>query len=316
MQAGSIGATTESLWDLAMDYGKLASIRGVDFALPEDDPSNAECVVREPNAVPKVLVGVPAWGEPRWLGRVYPRGSKPGEFLRHYASQFPTIELNSTFYGVPAPSTVDKWRAQTPASFRFCAKIVRDVSHEPDLSAAIAALGRYLDVMTPLGERLGAFFLQWPPEVGPAEGALVAAVLDAWPRELRLVVEFRHPDWFTGGRLVAAARRMLERRQMGTVVCDVAGRRDACHSSLTADVMMLRLVGNDLHATDMVRAVDWSKRIGTWLDLGLDTAYVMAHQPDNVRAPEYANILSDNLRHHTGLNVQKWRPVASQMKLF
>jgi uncharacterized protein YecE (DUF72 family) len=47
----------------------------------------------------RVFVGGTEWGRTNWLGRAYPLGTRPGDFLTWYSRQFNTIELNTLFYG-------------------------------------------------------------------------------------------------------------------------------------------------------------------------------------------------------------------------
>lgn len=89
-----------------------------------------------------LYIGCPIWSFKGWVGNFYPAGTKSSEFLREYARRLTSIEGNTTFYAVPAQKMLETWIAQTPATFRFCPKIPKAISHEGRLVDGIPrALG-------------------------------------------------------------------------------------------------------------------------------------------------------------------------------
>src|SRR6185369_11373085 len=110
-----------------------------------------------------LYIGCPIWSFKGWVGNFYPQGTKPAEFLREYARRLTTIEGNTSFYAVPAPNTLQQWVVETPATFRFCPKLPRAISHDGKLVGHIPDALQFVDRMSLLGERLGAMFLQLPP---------------------------------------------------------------------------------------------------------------------------------------------------------
>ena len=75
-------------------------------------------------------LGCPGWGVKTWVGRLFPGGTRPTEFLERYARVFNTVEGNTTFYALPAAETVARWRDQVPDGFRFCFKFPRTITHD------------------------------------------------------------------------------------------------------------------------------------------------------------------------------------------
>lgn len=71
----------------------------------------------------QLFLGTSSWTGDGWVGSFYPSGSKPADFLPHYAEYFNTVEIDSTFYRTPTASTVEQWRERTPKGFIFAAKI-------------------------------------------------------------------------------------------------------------------------------------------------------------------------------------------------
>jgi uncharacterized protein YecE (DUF72 family) len=125
---------------------------------------------------------------------VYPADAPARTWFSHYAERFDTVELNSTFYRLPAVSTVEGWAAQAPPGFCFAVKVGQFGSHRMKLRDAASWLPNHLDRVDRLGPHLGPNLLQLPPrwkrDLGRLEEFLVAA-----PRRIRWAVELREPSW-------------------------------------------------------------------------------------------------------------------------
>ena len=279
-----------------MDFGRLPSLDGVVFKLPPLEARSREVLARGGGAG-VVRIGAPAWARKDWLGKLYPHGTAPRDFLRAYARRVGAIELNASGYALPESSVLAGWMAQTPPGFRFCPKLPRAVTHEgmqaageagaaglAGAAAAAQAAGEAAARFALLGERLGRGLLQLPPWFAPDRLAALDALLAALP--MAVAVELRHPGWFDFGALRPRAREVLERRGAATVITDVAGRRDVCHASLTTSRVLVRFVGNGGAAVDLTRLDGWAERIGEWRAGGLDELYFFVHQPDDLLAPE------------------------------
>ena len=83
-----------------------------------------------------VYLGCPLWAHAPWKGRFFTAKASREDFLPQYARVFGTTEGNATFYGLPAPETVERWAAEAPSDFRFCFKFPRVISHEKALVGA------------------------------------------------------------------------------------------------------------------------------------------------------------------------------------
>ena len=59
----------------------------------------------------------------------YPKGTRPGDFLAHYADRFATVEADNTYYAVPEPRLVEGWVRKTPDDFILSAKFPRSIVH-------------------------------------------------------------------------------------------------------------------------------------------------------------------------------------------
>src|SRR5258708_39905192 len=85
-----------------------------------------------------IRIGTSGFSYRDWLGPFYPPGLKERDWLPFYAKHFSTVELNVTFYRLPARRTLDAWIERTPAGFQFAVKAFRGLTHErtaPDFAA-------------------------------------------------------------------------------------------------------------------------------------------------------------------------------------
>jgi uncharacterized protein YecE (DUF72 family) len=271
-----------------MEFGKLQNINKVDWTLPAEDPLTISLL----SNIPKTHIpmdfryGAPAWGRKEWLGKVYPLGTKPADFLYHYSRYFNCIELNSTHYRIPEKPQVMRWVAQVPNTFLFCPKIPQLISHEPGGLTDPVLLQLWLNSIAEFGDNLGPCFLQLPPTFDYFRKSELFTFLKMWPDDVELALEFRHRSWFQDGRVLPALTEYLQKRKIGLVITDVAGRRDVLHTTVSSTFVFLRFIGNNLHPTDFQRAEAWAKQIAIWKQLGLPRIFFIIHEPDDISAPE------------------------------
>ena len=115
-----------------------------------------------PFSLPSIFLGTSSFTAAGWEGSFYPKGMRSKDFLRHYASQFQTVEIDSTFYGTPAASTVASWSEKTPADFIFAAKVPQIITHEKVLLDCEPEFDEFVERMHLLGDKLGPMLLQFP----------------------------------------------------------------------------------------------------------------------------------------------------------
>lgn len=302
-----------------MEFGYLADISGVNFSLPSDHGQNR---LHLPGplfaASAQVFVGCPVWANSAWRGSLYPARAAERDYLQHYARQFNCIELNSTHYHVPDEKALLRWVAQTGAQFRFCPKVPQEISHHQLARGnGVVAMAQFIERMRMLGERLGVCWLQLSPQFGPNHFYHLHHFLSHCAA-VPLAIEFRHPGWFREGRLESRVLDLLGQYGIGTVLTDVAGRRDVLHMCLTNSVATIRFVGNQLDETDYQRLDAWVRRLGDWLAQGLQRVYFFIHQPDNAQAPETAEYFIQQLNERLGLGLAlpQWQRQAVQASLF
>ena len=124
-------------------------------------PVNSLAVER-PYSEPGLFIGTSAFTANGWSGAFYPPGMKPQGFLSYYATQFRTVEIDSTYYGTPSASTVTSWYERTPPDFIFAAKVPQIVTHDKVLKDCEAEFDEFIDRMYLLREKRGPLVLQFP----------------------------------------------------------------------------------------------------------------------------------------------------------
>src|SRR5438094_9990630 len=82
----------------------------------------------------EIRIGTSGWHYQHWRGPFYPPGLPASRMLAFYLERFDTVELNNSFYKLPAVSALDSWRESTPDGFVFAAKGSRFLTHMKKLT--------------------------------------------------------------------------------------------------------------------------------------------------------------------------------------
>ena len=301
-----------------MDFGKVENIDAVDFTFPDDHPDTTKLFksLKKKIEAPKVYVGCAKWGRPDWIGKIYPKGTKATDFLKHYTKHFNTIELNAMFYQTFPRTTTEKWASYADNSFRFCPKMSQLITHIKRLKGAEQETDRFLDSLSGFGDKLGHSFIQFDFRFGPNNIDTLRDYLNYLPEDFKVCVEFRHEDWFKESIIIDEAFDMLRQMKVGTVITDTSGRRDVLHMRLTAPVAFIRFVGNNLHPTDYRRIDDWVERMKLWIDSGIETIYFFIHNHEELNSPELCKYTIDKLNAAAGLNIADPRLLNDKPSLF
>jgi uncharacterized protein YecE (DUF72 family) len=290
-----------------MEFGKLQHIDNIDFTLPPDDPVTEELWrrLKGRRAEPlRIYVGGTEWGRASWVGTVYPQGTKSKDFLAYYGKQFDTVELNTIFYGLPTADTVRRWASVVDERFRFCPKFPEVISHQQMLKGGLAETEAFVERMREFGSNLGPSFLQLSERFGPDQASALQQYARHLPQGFQTCVELRSEDWFkSGATAVRDTYEQLLESGVGTVITDVAGRRDVLHMRVTTPVAFIRFVTNSLHPTDYQRADSWIDRIGVWAAKGLQAVYIFVHSPEELTSPEMMRYLISRMNECYGLSM-------------
>jgi uncharacterized protein YecE (DUF72 family) len=129
-----------------------------------------------------------------WRGVVYPADLSQRRWFDHYSSLFDTVEINNTFYRLPAPATMDAWASQAPPGFVYSVKLGQFGSHRMKLRDAARWLPNHLDRVERLGLALGPNLVQLPPR-WKRNVERLDEFLSVAPRTIRWAVEVRDRSW-------------------------------------------------------------------------------------------------------------------------
>jgi len=215
-------------------------------------------------AAANIRVGTQGWNYDAWVGPFYPAGTRPADFLTVYARAFDTVEVDSTFYAIPAAKTVRGWAQRTPADFLFSLKLPQEITHERRLRNVDQLAAEFFDSARELGDKLGPVLIQLGPEFGPTELPALAQFLPKLPKDIRFALEFRQKGWIHDGVLALLAEhdvaltltegRWIPKRQ----TLQLATRP-------TAGFLYLRLMGVDQTIVDYSRVqLDRSRDLESW----------------------------------------------------
>jgi len=211
----------------------------------------------------EVRIGTSGWSYKHWREVFYPRGLPQRRWLEHYAGEFDTVELNATFYRLPAESTFSGWRERTPDGFRFALKISRAITHIKRLGDCRQEVERFLSRAELLGDRVGPILVQLPPK-WPRDPPRLAEFLSLLPGKHRFAFEFRDESW-----LCEDVCGMLRERNAALVRVSAPRYPDAEVS--TADFQYLRMHGEKrLYSSkysDESLAL-WAEAIAGWVGEG------------------------------------------------
>jgi uncharacterized protein YecE (DUF72 family) len=142
----------------------------------------------------RVWIGCSGYVYLHWRGPFYPLELPQKKWLDFYARHFPTVELNNTFYTLPAASTFESWRDGAPVGFLYAVKASRFITHMKKLTDPEPYLARLFERARLLGDKLGPVLYQLPPRWG-FNPERFEPFLQALPTDVPQAVEVRDTSW-------------------------------------------------------------------------------------------------------------------------
>ena len=213
------------------------------------------------NIKSKIEIGCQGWNYDDWTTKAdgvtvfYPRGTRSNQMLETYAKVFDTIEVDSTFYAIPASSAVENWYRKTPEKFTFSLKMPQEITHEYGLrEPSFPIMEEFCERVLLLKEKLGAVLIQLPPnfEASKENAQALREFLAELPKEIRFAVEFRNREWLIDWTFE-------ELKKNSVALCLVEGNwipRELMFEAIqkpTADFAYIRFMGErDLTSFDKI----------------------------------------------------------------
>jgi uncharacterized protein YecE (DUF72 family) len=203
-----------------------------------------------------ILVGTSGYNYPEWKGSFYPSDLSAAKMLPYYASRFPTVEINYTFYRMPTPKLIAGWRAQVPPTFRFTLKAPKRITHDKRLRAADVAesLQGFITAAAELGPQMAALLFQLPPNF-KKDIVLLNEFLSLLPPKTTAAFEFRNPSWLEDDVYDA-----LKARNIALCFADSESRETPLVS--TADYAYFRLRDEGYGDADIAKWTESARRLG------------------------------------------------------
>jgi uncharacterized protein YecE (DUF72 family) len=198
----------------------------------------------------RIKVGISSWTEPTLIksGWYPPDATTAEDRLRYYASKFPIVEVDSTFYAIPNQKTAQLWVERTPKDFAFNAKAYALLTQHPTPAARLpkdlreklgdsegnlyfkdlapkdkeSVWDRFREGLQPLHDagKLGAILFQFPKWFLPSPASYrFMEDLREWLPDFGIAIEFRQVSWMKEERR-ARVLKFLEDHGFTYVVVD------------------------------------------------------------------------------------------------
>lgn len=236
----------------------------------------------------RVYIGTSGWSYKEWRKHFYPADVPAKREFEFYATQFPTVEINATFYRLPTRKMVKGWRDKAPPGFVFAVKGSRFITHILKISGASKGLRKYFSRIKPLQKRIGPVLWQLPPFMKKNLERL-KKFLKILPKDYCHAVEFRHPSWYEGTDTFELLRKY------NAAHANLSSLRMPMNLTVTADFVYIRfhgLEGGASHDYTRAELEPWAKFIRSQARAG-KTVYAYFNNDLNVHAPDNARMLME-----------------------
>lgn len=215
--------------------------------------------------VGKVLIGTSGWQYPDFSERFYPDDLEKTGQLGYYAEQFPTVEVNNSFYQLPKQETIKSWVQLVPKGFIFSVKASRYITHMKNLLEPESTLPKFYNRMAHFGDQCGPVLYQLPQYWKLNLDRLKDFLLHL-SNGFRHAIEFRNKSWL-GERVY----ELLRQHNVAFCIYDF----DTYQSPIliTTDFAYVRLhgPGRAYHDPyDLESLHRWAARIRAWCQEGRD----------------------------------------------
>jgi uncharacterized protein YecE (DUF72 family) len=224
---------------------------------------------------PRIHLGTSSFAAAGWSGSFYPKGLKSAEYLAYYAEHLNTVEIDSTFYACPSPSTVKGWAQKTPDDFIFSVKVPQTITHGKVLVGCDAEIEQFVQTISILEGKLGPMVLQFPyfnTGLNPVQFmSRLKAFLKKMPSGYKLAVEIRNRHWLND-RLAD----LLREHNVSLVLADrkwmpMPNELAEAFDPITADWTYIRWLGDRKSIEQITKTwgrtvVDRRHRLSSWVD--------------------------------------------------
>ena len=187
------------------------------------------------------FVGTSGWNYKHWSNGVfYPYGLKQSDWLEYYAQFFNSVEINNTFYNLPAKHVFIEWHKKTPANFSFAVKVNRFITHMKKLANSTEHVCTFLENANGLEDKLKVVLFQLPPywqfNASRLDDLFLYLNQQNIIPNLKCAIEIRNPTWNC-----ETCHEILKKYNVALVFSDWPGC--SIESPITADIVYIRRHG-------------------------------------------------------------------------
>lgn len=232
----------------------------------------------------QLLTGTSGYCYKEWRGHFYPEKMAESAMLRFYAERLPSVEINNTFYRMPAEAMLARWSEEVPAHFTFTLKAPRRITHDQRLKECDSAIEALFKRASTLGPKLGVVMFQLP-HFFKKDVPRLRDFLALLPADRKVAFDFRNATWQDDDVYDAL-------RERGAMVVVTDNEQGETPFVSTADCGYLRL--RRTHYDDgELRA--WIERIAP---LPLACTYVYFMHEDEALGAKFAQTMQSLWRLH------------------
>ncbi len=240
---------------------------------------------------PHAYIGTSGYSYKSWDKTFYGDTPKKRQ-LEYYATQFPTVEINATFYRLPSDAMVRGWSERVDEDFVYAVKGSRFITHMKKLANLDGALEKYFERIERMKRKIACVLWQLPG-ILKRDDKRLSEFLAQLPSDYRHAVEFRHPSWYEDEIF-----DILRKHQAAHVALSSKGM--PMNLSVTTDFVYIRfhgLEGGAAHDYTRTELMPWAEFIGEQASKPKNV-YAYFNNDINVRAPENAKMLMEMIGEH------------------
>jgi uncharacterized protein YecE (DUF72 family) len=216
-----------------------------------------------------LYVGTSGWAYTIWKPEFYPKNVASKNFLKYYATQLNTVEVNYTFRRSLTEKAATGWMADVGPNFRFALKANQYITHIRKLANCEEPVQRFLAGLQPLAAQLGPVLFQLGP-TQKADAGLLRDFLALLPRNFKAAFEFRHASWFSDEVYQALSDR-------NATLCVAETEKLTTPEVRTADYIYFRFRQPSYSAEEVQKL---AQRVRKWVSEGVETYAFFKHEED------------------------------------
>jgi uncharacterized protein YecE (DUF72 family) len=234
----------------------------------------------------QMLTGTSGYSYKEWIGPFYPEKLPGSEMLSYYSRRLNTVEINNTFYRMPAESMLAHWMETVPERFSFSLKAPRRITHDKRLREVESDVAEFVRRSALLGSKLGMLLFQLPHYL-KKDVPRLRDFLQLVPSDQRVALDFRHESWEHDDVYEAL-------RSRGATFCVTDREEGDTAVIVTSDCAYIRLRRTHYDEQELQ---SWVERIAAQ---PVSTTYVYFMHEDDALGCAFAQLLNELWQRENG----------------